>query len=112
MLHSLEGRKEDIIKLAGGNVVHPRVVWNVFKKRRNVERYQVVQRGAWSFAVKVLPTAGINMNILEEELKEEFQGLFGDKAQVDVLFVKSFPVTDPGKFRAVVGWKDGEDQEW
>ncbi len=112
LLQSFEGRKEDIIELPDGNIVYPRLVWNVFKERRNVERYQVVQRGPRSFAVEVFPTVGINMKILEEELKEEFQSLFGDKTQVDVLFVKSFPVTDPGKFRAVVGWKDGEDQEW
>ena len=111
LLKSLEGRKEDIIELLDGNIVHPRLVWNVFKKRRHVEQYQVVQEGPQSFVVKVLPTTGINKKSLEEELKGEFQSLFGKKGQVDILFVKAFPITDRGKFRAVVAWKDGEDRK-
>ena len=108
LLQSLEGRKEEIIKLPDGNIVHPRLVWSVFKKRRDVERYQVVQRGPWSFAVKVLPTVGINVKRLEEDLRKEFQSFFGNKAQVDILFVKSFPVARRGKFRDVVAWKNGD----
>jgi len=111
LLQSLEGRKEDIIELPDGNIVHPRLVWNVFKKRRDVQRYQVVQRGPWSFAVKVLPVEGINMKTLEEELRREFDSLFGVQAQVDIVFVNAFPPTGPAKFRAVVSWGIEEDRK-
>lgn len=111
LIQSLEGRREDIIELPDGNMVHPRLVWNVFKKRPGVRRYQVVQQGPWSFAVKVLPVEGINMKILEGELKREFESLFGVQAQVDVVFVNAFPPTGRAKFRAVVSRKTGEDRK-
>lgn len=111
LLQSLEGRREDIIELPDGNTVHPRLVWSVFKKRPEVQRYQVVQQGPWSFAVKVLPVEGINMKTLEEGLKREFESLFGVQAQIDIVFVNAFPPTGLAKFRAVVSRKTEEDRK-
>jgi len=75
-------------------------------KRRGVQAYQVVQQGPSSFIIKVLPTERANMKTLEKELKKEFQGLFGERARVDVVFVKASPATASGKFREVVAWKN------
>jgi len=110
-LESFQGKTYEIIELPDGQVVDPGLLWSVFKKRREVQGYQVVQRGPWSFAAKVLPTEGINMKTLEKELRRELQSIFGDKAQVDILFVKDFPVTAGRKFRPVVPLKNIKDQE-
>jgi len=110
-LESLQGRTHEIIELPDGQVVDPGLLWSVFKKRKEVQGYQVVQRGPWSFAAKVLPTEGINMKTLEKELRRELQSIFRDKAQVDILFVKDFPVTAGRKFRPVVPLKNIKHQE-
>ncbi|GAJ05441.1 unnamed protein product, partial [marine sediment metagenome] len=110
-LESFQGKTYEIIELPDGQVVDPGLLWSVFKKRKEVQGYQVVQRGPWSFAAKVLPAEGINMKTLEKELRRELQSIFGDKAQVDILFVKDFPVTAGRKFRPVVPLKNIKHQE-
>jgi phenylacetate-CoA ligase len=101
-LRSLEGRTHDVIHLPDGELVPPSLVWNIFKKQRKVERYQVVQDGPLSFVAKVLPAPEIHMKSLERKLNEEFRSLFGKKARIRIEFVSSFPVTDRGKFRTLV----------
>lgn len=110
-LECLQGKTYEIIELPDGQVVDPGLLWSVFKKRKEVQGYQVVQQGPWSFAAKILPTEGINMKTLDKELRRELQSIFGDKAQVDILFVKDFPVTAGRKFRPVVPLKKIKHQE-
>lgn len=110
-LESLQGKTYEIIELPDGQVVDPGLLWSVFKKRREVQGCQVVQRGPWSFAARVIPTEGINMRTLEKELRRELQSIFRDKAQVDILFVKAFAITAGRKFRPVVPLKNIKHQE-
>ena len=110
-LESLEGKTYEFIELPDGQIVDPGLLWSIFKKRKEVQGYQVVQRGPWSFAAKVLPAEGTNMKTLEKELRRELQSIFQDKAQVDILFVKGFPITAGRKFRPVVSMKNIMNQE-
>lgn len=102
LLKSLEGRKSDIIELPDGNLIDPNLVKNIFTKRQDVERYQVIQRKPLEFTVKVLPSLDASITTIDQELKKEFQGLFGDKAQVDVLLIKDFPTIGSEKYRPVI----------
>lgn len=110
-LESFQGKAYEIIELPGGQVADPSLLWSIFKKRKEVQGYQVVQRGPWSFTAKVLPAEGTNMKTLEKAVRRELQSIFGDKAQVDILFVKGFPITAGRKFRSVVSMKNIKDRE-
>ena len=109
-LESLQGKTYELIELPDGQVVDPGLLWSIFKKRKEVQGYQVVQRGPGSFVAKVLPTRCANMEILKKGLRKDLQSIFGDKAQVDILFVKAFPGTAGRKFRTVVPLKKVEGQ--
>ncbi len=110
-LESFQGKTYELIELPDGQVVDPGLLWSIFKKRKEVQGYQVVQRGLRSFVAKILPTKGTNVKILEKGLRRELQSIYGDTAQVDILFVKAFPTTAGRKFRPGVPLKKVEGQE-
>jgi len=53
LLTQLEGRTDDVIFLPGGRFIHSREVWGFFINRREVLRYQLVQRAPSSFLIRI-----------------------------------------------------------
>jgi phenylacetate-CoA ligase len=52
-LSELEGRVEDTLHLSDGHFVHPRAVWQIFKKDPEVLQYRLIQKEPRHFAVEL-----------------------------------------------------------
>lgn len=53
LMGELEGRVEDMLPLAGGRVVHPRAIWQVFMNEPDVLQYQLTQHEPRRFSLEL-----------------------------------------------------------
>jgi hypothetical protein len=93
---------EDTIWLAGGNFVHARTVWNVFKGKHDVLQYQVIQHEPDRFELKLVT---LNREAYERILNpvlSQLSELLGPSAKVESAFYPELPRERGGKFRPVI----------
>jgi hypothetical protein len=101
VLADLEGRREDLLYLDPGRVIHPRAVWDVFARLPSIVQYRLVQHTPRTFELEIVtrdPSEGQEtMSAAAAGLRE----LLGDVA-IDVKSSQG-PLTGPGgKARPVV----------
>ncbi|MBE0616620.1 MAG: phenylacetate--CoA ligase family protein [Proteobacteria bacterium] len=108
-LRSLEGRADELLTLPDGDALDPSRIKGLFLRRRDVELYQVVQRGPRSFHVRVQPVPGALTADLEASLQAELLQLLGVGTAVRIEFVEEIPTDGQTKFRAIVPWKGETD---
>jgi len=101
LISELEGRVEDILPLPDGRFVHPRSVWEVFKRDPDVLQYQLTQQD-WKDFDLILVTAddAPRGEILARTLPD-LQKLLGADARIHADFTTTFNRAPGSKFRAV-----------
>ncbi|TCK19041.1 phenylacetate-CoA ligase [Thiogranum longum] len=100
MLASLEGRSEDIIYLADGRMVHPRIIWNVFKGRNDLLQYQLIQHKPDSFELKIVLAGSPGHDAATRDILTDLGKLLGD-VEITVSCHESLSVGNR-KFRPVI----------
>jgi phenylacetate-CoA ligase len=95
-----QGRSDDLILLASGQVVHPQLVRLIFTDEDEIWQYQVVQKSTNYFRVAVVAAKTCNRQETRERLLAKFARTFGSDTTVEISFVDSID-RSTGKFRTV-----------
>jgi phenylacetate-coenzyme A ligase PaaK-like adenylate-forming protein len=96
-----QGRSDDLIQLASGQIVHPQFVRLIFTDENEIWQYQIVQESTTSFRVAVVVAKTCNRQETEKRLLAKFARSFGPDTTVEISFVDSINRT-AGKFRTVI----------
>lgn len=96
-----QGRSDDLIQLASGQIVHPQFVRLIFTDEDEVWQYQIVQKSTTHFRVAVVAAKTCNHQQTKERLLAKFASTFGPDTTVEISFVDSINRT-AGKFRTVI----------
>jgi len=108
LLASVDGRRDDIIALPSGRIVHPQALRSVFIAQPEVWQYQVVQETPTRFAAAVVAAPGADQDGLRERLATGLVARLGDPVAFDIRFVEALARTPGGKVRTIVcrygGW--------
>jgi len=104
LLASLEGRMEDILELPDGRLVHPRSVWQVFKHRPEVLRYQLVQHEPDRFELRLTTADRADCGPLLTEVLSDLTELLG-RVRIEAVRLDELEQTPDGKFRPVVAFR-------
>ena len=96
------GRRDDLIPLPSGRVLHPRGIREVLAGEDQVWQYQVVQDSQMHFAVKIVAARSAARQPLRDRLAARFADLLGREVELDVSFVESIDRTAAGKYRPVI----------
>jgi phenylacetate-CoA ligase len=102
LLADLEGRREDVLQLADGRVVHPRAVWRVFKPRPEVLQYQLVQHAPDRFELQLATANQDAYGRVIGDLARELADLLGPGASVEFSYRERAIPRSVSKFRPVV----------
>ncbi|MGA7876416.1 MAG: hypothetical protein WCA08_12205 [Desulfoferrobacter sp.] len=100
LLADLQGRVEDLIVLPNGEIVHPRVVWGVFKGLSEILQYQLVQHDVSLFELKMATSDKATFDRLLPSILAKLRILLGHAARLEVFY--SVELRREGKFRTVI----------
>jgi len=97
-----QGRSDDLIQLASGQIVHPQSVRLIFTDEEEIWQYQVVQESTTYFRVAIVAAKTCNRQEMSERLAAKFALTFGADTRVEISFVDSINRTVAGKHRTVL----------
>lgn len=101
LLTDLVGRIEDFINLPDGNMVHPRVIWNIFKKIKGIVRYQLIQHDHTKFELKLVTIERSVYQQLIPQIINTLLSILGD-VEINSAYYEQLDASSAGKFRPVV----------
>lgn len=99
VLSRIEGRKLDQIFNTKGELISSYIVYKNMWKYTELEQYQLIQKGAKEFEMKLLLQGKFKREV---ELRNEFLSYLGDDAIFDITYVTDIPLLDSGKRKKVV----------
>jgi phenylacetate-CoA ligase len=99
------GRSDDLLRLPSGRVIHPQSVRTMFTMEEKVWQYQVVQRSATEFEVKVVVAQDADVDGIRRRVAAKFLERFGAEVTASILFVDQIDRTVGGKFRPIMSLK-------
>jgi phenylacetate-CoA ligase len=102
LMSFLNGRRDDMLHLPGGRVIHPMALRLVMIEGPPVWEYQIVQETPRRFALRVIPAPGSSHTELPATLSRSFAELLGQDVQMDIRIVESLERTPAGKHRTVI----------
>jgi phenylacetate-CoA ligase len=102
LLTELEGRVESVLTVGDGSTVHPRLVEKVIHARREVLRFQIVQREPDRFELRLVTTDTESYERIADDLVADLSVLLRDAAVTAERYDELRPAS-VGKFRAIVG---------
>jgi len=105
VISELEGRLEDVIALRNGEYVHPRTVWSVFKYKKEVLQYQLIQQEPERYELKLVTADRDSFGRVLPDVLSELKDLLGKSAVIEPAFYEEFKRTGEGKFRPVIALK-------
>ena len=97
-----QGRRDDIIVLPSGRLMHPHILNDLMRFETEVWRYQVIQETRTCFRVSLVVTPTCQREELRKRIESRFARTFGQGATIQVAFVESIDRTAAGKHRTVV----------
>lgn len=108
-----EGRSEDWLETASGELLHPSFFSMFFKWTEDplfaeIWQWQVVQLTPRHLRVTVVTTPSCDHETIRKRIVEKLGGRLGEGTTVDVEFVDRLPRTSGGKVRTVQGLKRRE----
>jgi phenylacetate-CoA ligase len=105
LLGEIEGRIEDLLTLANGEVLHPRAVWAVVKPRAEIIQYQLVQQAPDRYLLKLVTADEDSFARVAAPVTRQMEDLLGagsTAAKVDTVRCAELPREGGGKVRLVV----------
>jgi phenylacetate-CoA ligase len=100
-ISDLEGRLWDVVYLPNGKCVHPRVIWQVFKGRNDVLRYQFIQLEPTRFRLDILTPDVATYEHQVVEIVSSLRQIVGSSAEIECRFSEEL-AQSTGKFRSVI----------
>ncbi len=101
LLSELVGRVEDILFLPGGEFVHPRAIWRVFKFRDEVLQYQLTQHEPNRFELSLVTADKKIYQRIIDDILADLRDLLGRSAVIEPGFYRELERQKGGKFRPV-----------
>lgn len=101
LLSELEGRVEDMLRLADGMAVHPRAVWETLKGEGAILQYQLTQLEARRFRLSLVTADGAEGRHVGERVLPRLRALLGQDAVIEIEPREQIERGPSGKFRAV-----------
>ena len=102
LLASLDGRRDDVIKLPSGRVVNPHTVRKVFDLEPTVWQFQVVQEEPNRFRLAIVAPLDTDRDGLRRRLAAGLVERLGEPVAVEVVFVEAVERTAGGKVRPIL----------
>jgi phenylacetate-CoA ligase len=103
-LVDLEGRVDDVLDLGGNVFVYPTQVWQAFRSRPGILRYQLVQRAPRTFELKVVWAEPEAPAEAAAELAADLRTIL-HSSDVAVSPCDDLPTAPGGKFRQVIPFR-------
>lgn len=101
LLADLEGRREDLLYMDRGRVIHPRAVWDVFAQLPSIVQYRLIQHTPRTFELEIVTRDSADRRGTMSAAAAGLRDLLGD-VEIDVKSSEG-PLTGPGgKARPVV----------
>ena len=101
LLNRITTKREDLIRLPGGEQVPPSAITHAFKPIECIVRSQVVQETLHSVVVTVVPGTGYSA-AAAEQIREALESRLGSDVVVTVRTASEIPLGPRGKFRWVI----------
>ncbi|MGH9671773.1 MAG: phenylacetate--CoA ligase family protein [Bryobacteraceae bacterium] len=101
-IERIDGRSDDLVRLADGRILHSLVVLEPLRAVPGVGQTQVIQRRRDNFLLRVVPRPGIDCEEAGRRLKEAFRARAGAAVEVEVEWCESIPPGPNGKVKAVI----------
>jgi phenylacetate-CoA ligase len=101
-LRDLDGRREDILRMSDGRVVHPRAVWGILREQTGLLRYQLVQSALNRFELRLVTRDASDYERIVPAAVAGMRQLFGASAELEIARADGITPADGGKFRPVV----------
>ena len=98
----IEGRKDDIFVLADGRLLSPILLMDVFYKREDISRYQIIQEDIDKFSVTLIPFKSEDFPKLKVDLLKSLRELLGESAEIKIRSVSSVSTGPRDKGRPVI----------
>ena len=83
LMSEVQGRVEDALTLPGGEHLHPREVWSVFKDDRRVLQYQLIQHDLDRFELKLVTASGDAFAGSRDRAVERLRAVLGEGARIE-----------------------------
>jgi phenylacetate-CoA ligase len=103
-LATLEGRRDDVIELAGGRHVHSAEVWSHVRGNEELIQYQLVQLAHERFELRVAATDRAMFDRVASDLVRRLRPLLGETAVIEPAYVDAFAPYGREKRRQVISY--------
>ncbi len=100
----VQGRVEDVLRLADGRALHPRAVWTVLKDDRSILQYQLIQHERGRFELRLATLDAAAFPAARDRALAALRALLGDDASIEASWHEDLGRSErerTGKFRAV-----------
>ena len=101
LLSYVQGRSDDWLESADGQLVNPYVV-ETFRYEDDIWQWQAAQESRTHFTVRLVPSPVCDRQDTERRIVDDFRRTFGYDITVDLRFVDSVERTASGKVRRVI----------
>lgn len=102
LLSELAGRVQDIIYQPDGTFIHPDSVLRVFKEKKEVIQYQLIQHELERFELKLVTVDEDTYQRIIGGILGELRELLGESAGIDARYCDELQRHKGGKFRPVI----------
>jgi phenylacetate-CoA ligase len=106
-----QGRRDDIVRLPSGRVVHPQELAAIFRFEPQVWQYQVVHATPASLRALIVPAPASDLEGIRERILTRLRQAVKEPMDLEVRFVEAIPPTPGGKRRAVLSLCGGRPEE-
>jgi phenylacetate-CoA ligase len=104
LLSKLEGRVEDIIFMPDGRFIHPRLVWEVIKRRDGILKYQLVQYEPKHFELRLVTVDKVAFQRVVNGILSDLHGLLGESVIIESDYYEELKPQEGGKFKPVLSY--------
>jgi len=101
LLSALDGRRDDVIELPSGRIVHPQALRGVLTGEERVWQYQIVQQTPAHFTVAIMADPA-DRSALRDRVAAGLAARLVDPVTIEVTFVDAIARTAGGKVRPIV----------
>ena len=104
LLTEIQGRVEDVLRLPGGETLHPRAVWAALKDDRSILQYQLIQHDLGRFELRLATLDEEAFRAARDRAQRALRPLLGADAAIEASWHADLGRSErerTGKFRAV-----------
>jgi len=101
VIEKLYGRRLDMVYTTQGVPVFPMVLARTLKHYDNIFQWQFIQKEKHEYILKIIPCVIID-ETEQRQLLQELLLIFGQDANIQLVFTSEIPVLNSGKYKSVV----------